>query len=416
MEKKVTIRNRAMLLILDGFGTNPSKSNNAVLQANTPKIDEYFSNYSHTVLEASGEAVGLPPGQMGNSEVGHMTIGCGAIINQDLIRINAAITDGSFYEMSALRRALENAKKKEGRIHIIGLMSDGGVHSHINHTLALIKLCHEVQVRPVLHVITDGRDTAPKSAKKYIKRLEDALVEVNGSIATLMGRYYAMDRDRRWERTVKAWQVLVQLKGEKCTDAIDAIDKAYARGETDEFILPSVLGSAMPLTADSEVIFTNFRNDRPRQLSEALAKPDFSSFDRGPGFEPIKLTKMTKYSKDYLGPVIFAPRKPETNLAEIVSKNGLYQFHCAETEKYPHVTYFLNGGHEEAYEGEDRKMVPSPKVATYDLQPEMSAEEVADEAIKAINNESYSLIVVNFANADMVGHTAIKEAVVTRST
>ncbi len=412
MEKKVTIRNRAMLLILDGFGTNPSKSNNAVFQANTPKLDEYFSNYSHTVLEASGEAVGLPPGQMGNSEVGHMTIGCGTIINQDLIRINAAITDGSFYEMSPLRRALENAKKKEGCIHIIGLMSDGGVHSHINHTLALMKLCHEVQVRPVLHAITDGRDTAPKSAKKYVKRLEDTLVEVNGTIATLMGRYYAMDRDRRWERTLKAWQALVQLKGEKCTSAIDAIDKAYARGETDEFILPSVLGSAMPLTAESEVIFTNFRNDRPRQISKALAKPDFSSFDRGPDFEPIKLTKMTKYSKEYLGPVIFAPRKPETNLAEIVSKKGLYQFHCAETEKYPHVTYFLNGGQEEAYEGEDRKMVPSPKVATYDLQPEMSAEEVADEAIKAINNESYALIVVNFANADMVGHTAIKEAIV----
>lgn len=412
MDKKVTIRNRAMLLILDGFGTNPSKANNAVLQAKTPKLDEYFSSYSHTVLEASGEAVGLPPGQMGNSEVGHMTIGCGAIINQDLIRINAAITDGSFYEMSPLRRALENAKKKENYIHIIGLMSDGGVHSHINHTLALIKLCREVQVRPVLHVITDGRDTAPKSAKKYVKRLEDALTEANGTIATLMGRYYAMDRDRRWERTLKAWEALVQLKGEKCTNALDAIDKAYARGESDEFILPSVLGNAMPLSAESELIFTNFRNDRPRQLSKALAKPDFSSFDRGPDFEPIKLTKMTKYSKEFLGPVVFAPRKPETNLAEVVSRNGLYQFHCAETEKYPHVTYFLNGGHEEAYEGEDRKMVPSPKVATYDLQPEMSAEEVADEAIKAINNEMYSLIVVNFANADMVGHTAIKEAVV----
>jgi len=412
VEKKVTIRNRALLLILDGFGTNPSKSNNAVLQAKTPKLDEYFSNYSHTVLEASGEAVGLPPGQMGNSEVGHMTIGCGATINQDLIRINAAITDGSFYEMSPLRRALENAKKKEGYIHIIGLMSDGGVHSHINHTLALMKLCHEVQVRPVLHVITDGRDTAPKSAKKYLKRLEGALIEVDGTIATLMGRYYAMDRDRRWERTLKAWEALVQLKGEKCTNAIDAIDKSYARGETDEFILPSVLGNAMPLTADSEVIFTNFRNDRPRQISKALAKLDFSSFDRGPGYGPIKLTKMTKYSKEYLGPVVFAPRKPETNLAEIISKHGLYQFHCAETEKYPHVTYFLNGGHEEAYEGEDRKMVPSPKVATYDLQPEMSAEEVADEVIKAINNDTYSLIVANFANADMVGHTAIIEAIV----
>ncbi|MEJ2114898.1 MAG: 2,3-bisphosphoglycerate-independent phosphoglycerate mutase [Gammaproteobacteria bacterium] len=408
----LALRNRVLLLILDGFGTNPSKANNAVLQANTPMLDKYFSEHPHTVLEASGEAVGLPPGQMGNSEVGHMTIGCGAIINQDLIRINAAIADGSFFEMSALRRALEKAKKKEGYIHISGLLSDGGVHSHINHTLALIKFCHEVQVRPVLHVITDGRDTAPKSAKKYIKRLENALRDVNGSIATLMGRYYAMDRDRRWERTIKAWEALVQLKGEKCTDAMDAVDKAYARGETDEFILPSVLGSALPMTAESEVIFTNFRNDRPRQLSKALAKPNFSGFDRGPGFEPIKLTKMTKYSKEYLGPVIFAPRKPETNLAEVISKKGLDQFHCAETEKYPHVTYFLNGGHEDAYEGEDRKMVPSPKVATYDLQPEMSAEEVADEAIKAINSDSYALIVVNFANADMVGHTAIKEAVV----
>ncbi|MEM7401896.1 MAG: 2,3-bisphosphoglycerate-independent phosphoglycerate mutase [Pseudomonadota bacterium] len=412
MGNSSTIRNRAILMILDGFGTNPSKANNAVLQANTPKLDEYFSEYPHTVLEASGEAVGLPPGQMGNSEVGHMTIGCGSIIKQDLIRINDAIADGSFFEMSPLRRALENARKKEGFIHIIGLMSDGGVHSHISHTIALMKLCHEVQVRPVLHVITDGRDTAPKSAKKYIKQLNQVLEEVNGSIATLMGRYFAMDRDRRWERTIKAWEALVQLKGMKCKNAMDAIDQAYARGETDEFITPSVLGSAEPMTADSEVFFTNFRNDRPRQLSKALAKPDFSAFDRGLNFEPIKLTKMTKYSKEYLGPVVFAPRKPETNLAEIISKLGLYQFHCAETEKYPHVTYFLNGGQEEAYEGEDRKMVPSPKVATYDLQPEMSAEEVADETIKAINNESYSLIVVNFANADMVGHTAVKSAVI----
>lgn len=412
MNKKTTIRNRAMLLILDGFGTNPSKSNNAVLQANTPKLDEYFSSYPHTVLEASGEAVGLPPGQMGNSEVGHMTIGCGSIIDQDLIRINNAITDGSFYEMSPIHRALENAKKKEGFLHIIGLMSDGGVHSHIDHTLALIKLCNDLQVRPVLHVITDGRDTAPKSAKKFVKRLMDELDKVNGSIATVTGRYYAMDRDRRWERTIKAWEALTQLKGEKCNNAMDAIDEAYARGETDEFILPTILGNALPLTADSEVIFTNFRNDRPRQISKALAKPGFSAFDRGLDYEPIKLTIMTKYSKEYLGPVVFAPRKPETNLAEIVSKHGLDQFHCAETEKYPHVTYFLNGGQEEAYEGEDRKMVPSPKVATYDLQPEMSAEEVADEAIKAINNDSYAFIVVNFANADMVGHTAIKEAVV----
>ncbi len=401
-----------MLVILDGFGTNPSKTNNAVLKANTPRLDEYFSAHAHTVLEASGEAVGLPPGQMGNSEVGHMTIGCGSIIRQDLIRINDAIADGSFFEMSPLLRALENAKKKQGYVHIIGLMSDGGVHSHINHTFALIKLCRDVKVRPILHVITDGRDTPPKSAKKYIKQLENELLSADGTIATIMGRYYAMDRDRRWDRTILAWSALVKLQGEKSVNAISAIDKAYERGETDEFILPTVLDGAVPMTADAEVIFTNFRNDRPRQLSKALAKDGFRSFDRGTNYEPIKLTKMTKYSKEYLGPVVFPPRKPETNLAEVISQHGLNQFHCAETEKYPHVTYFLNGGHEDAYEGEDRKMVPSPKVATYDLQPEMSAEEVADEVIKALNNEAYAFIVTNFANGDMVGHTAIESAII----
>ena len=401
-----------MLIILDGIGVNPSKANNAVLQATTPRLDEYFSKYPHTVLEASGEAVGLPPGQMGNSEVGHMTIGCGTIIRQDLIRINDAIADGSFFEMSPLLRAIDKAKNKEGCIHLIGLVSDGGVHSHIDHVIALIQLCRNQQVRPLLHVITDGRDTAPKSAIKYVKQLEVALKQANGAIVTLMGRYYAMDRDRRWERTIKAWQALVQLKGEKAVDAHDAINKAYARGESDEFILPTVIEGALPMTGDSEVIFVNFRNDRPRQLSKALAKEGFSSFDRGPDYEPVKLTKMTKYSKDYLGPVVFPPRKPETNLAEIISLHGLHQFHCAETKKYPHVTYFLNGGHEDAYEGEDRKMVSSPKVATYDLQPEMSAEEIADEVIKAVKNDAYALIVTNFANGDMVGHTAKQEAVI----
>ena len=227
-----------------------------------------------------------------------------------------------------------------------------------------------------------------------------------------MGRYYAMDRDRRWERTTKAWQSLTQLKGEKAKDANDAIEQSYNRGDTDEFILPTILEGAKPMTGESEVIFCNFRNDRPRQLSKALAKEGFKAFDRGQDYVPIKLTMMTKYSKEYLGPVVFPPRKPETNLAEIISQLGLYQFHCAETEKYPHVTYFLNGGYEDSYEGEDRKMVPSPKVATYDLQPEMSAEEVADEVIKAVKNDAYALIVTNFANGDMVGHTAKKEAII----
>ncbi len=411
-EDKLNLRNRAMLLILDGFGVNPSKTNNAILHADTPHLDRYFSKYPHTILEASGEAVGLPPGQMGNSEVGHMTIGCGTIIRQDLIRINDAIADGSFFEMSPLLRALDNAKKKEGHIHLIGLVSDGGVHSHIDHLIALINLSNEVQVKPYVHMISDGRDCPPKNAAKYIQQLSPPLTEAKGAIITVMGRYYAMDRDRRWERTRKGWEALVKAKGEKAKNPMDAIEQAYARGETDEFILPTVIDGTVPMTGESEVLFFNFRNDRPLQLSKALAKENFTAFDRGENYELIKLTKMTKYSKEFLGPVIFPPRKPESNLAEVVSEQGLYQFHCAETEKYPHVTYFLNGGQEEAYEGEDRKMVPSPKVATYDLQPEMSAEEVADEVIKAINNDAYALIVTNFANGDMVGHTAKQDAII----
>ncbi len=412
MTSSMKIRNRAMLVILDGFGVNPSKTNNAVFHAAMPRLDEYFSKYPHTVLEASGEAVGLPPGQMGNSEVGHMTIGCGCIVHQDLVRINDAIADGSFFEMSPILRAIEKAKKKEGYIHLIGLVSDGGVHSHINHVLALIKKCQNNGVRPMLHVITDGRDTAPKSAEKYVKYLLPELENAGGSMGTVMGRYYAMDRDRRWERSIKAWQALTQLEGEKASDAVNAIAQAYARGESDEFIVPTVLNGARAMTGGSEVIFFNFRNDRPLQLSKALAKEGFSAFDRGPDYQPIKLTIMTKYSKQFLGPVVFPPRKPETHLAEIISRNGLSQFHCAETEKYPHVTYFINGGHEDAYEGEDRKMIPSPKVATYDLQPEMSADEVADEVIKAIQVDQYALIVTNFANGDMVGHTAKKDAII----
>ena len=408
---RTEIRHRVILIILDGFGTNPSKANNAILQAETPRLDEYFSKYPHTVLEASGEAVGLPSGQMGNSEVGHMTIGCGTIIRQDLIRINDAITDSSFFEMSPLLRAIKKAKKKQGYIHLIGLLSDGGVHSHIDHVIALLQLCRQHGVRPLLHAITDGRDAPPQSAEKYIDSLQEALREANGLIATLTGRYYAMDRDRRWERTMKAWQALVRLQGEKADSAYDAIARAYARGETDEFILPTVIKGAQPMMDESEVIFYNFRNDRPRQLASSLAQKTFTAFDRDPGYKPVKLTVMTKYGKEYLGPVIFPPRKPETNLAEIISRHNLHQFHCAETEKYPHVTYFINGGQEEAYEGEDRKMVPSPKVATYDLQPEMSAEEVADEVIKALHNNEYALIITNFANGDMVGHTAKKEAI-----
>lgn len=412
MKKPIKLRKRVLLVILDGFGVNPSKANNAVLRADTPRLDHYFSSYPHTVLEASGEAVGLPPGQMGNSEVGHMTIGCGTVIRQDLIRINDAIADGSLFEMSPLVRSIKKGKNMDGHVHLIGLLSDGGVHSHINHIIALIKLCRDHDTRPMLHLITDGRDAPPKSARKYLSRLNRALNKADGVIATVMGRYFAMDRDRRWDRTEKAWRALVRGEGEKAADAKSAIINAYERGETDEFITPTVLEGAKPMSAGASVIFCNFRNDRPLQISKALAKEGFQAFDRGTGFEPVRLTMMTKYSKEFLGPVVFPPRRPDTNLAKIISKLDMHQFHCAETEKYPHVTYFINGGHEEAYEGEDRKIIPSPKVDTYDQQPEMSAEEVADEVIKAIRNNAYALMVTNFANGDMVGHTAKKEAVI----
>ncbi len=412
MKKLIKLRKRVLLVILDGFGVNPSKANNAVLHAKTPRLDHYFSSYPHTVLEASGEAVGLPPGQMGNSEVGHMTIGCGAVIRQDLIRINDAIADGSLFEMSPLVRAIKKGKKTDGHVHLIGLLSDGGVHSHINHIIALIKLCRDHDTRPMLHLITDGRDAPPQSARKYLQRLNRALNKADGMIATVMGRYFAMDRDRRWDRTEKAWRALVRGVGQEAADAKSAIVNAYERGETDEFIQPTVLPEASPMGGGASVIFCNFRNDRPLQLSKALAKEGFQAFERGKNFEPVRLTMMTKYSKEFLGPVVFPPRRPDTSLAKIISKLDMHQFHCAETEKYPHVTYFINGGHEEAYEGEDRKIIPSPKVDTYDQQPEMSAEEVADEVIKAVRNDAYALVVTNFANGDMVGHTAKKEAVI----
>ena len=309
MPRKTKIRKRVALVILDGFGVNPSKANNAVLRARTPRLDEYFSRYPHTVLEASGEAVGLPAGQMGNSEVGHMTIGCGAVIRQDLIRINDAIADGSLFEVSPLVRAVKKAEDGDGHLHLIGLLSDGGVHSHINHIIALIKLCQEHGVRPLVHVIADGRDAPPKSVRKYIRILNPHLKQAGGAMATVMGRYYAMDRDRRWERTFLAWQALVQLEGRRAGTAQDAVRNAYARGETDEFILPTVLHAAQPMTAKSEVIFCNFRSDRPLQLSKALAQKEFDAFDRGPDYRPVRLTKMTKYSKRFLGPVAFPPRR-----------------------------------------------------------------------------------------------------------
>ena len=410
-EEPLQIRRRALLVILDGFGCNPSKANNAVVLADTPRLDHYFSSHPHTTLEASGRAVGLPPGQMGNSEVGHITIGCGSIIRQDLVRIDEAIEDGSFFDNPAFLFAMRKAQDTKRPVHLIGLVSDGGVHSHIRHLLALIELCKRHGVKPLVHMITDGRDTPPRMAKDYLPFLEEALYEAGGAIATVMGRYYAMDRDKRWDRTEKAWRAVVRCEGEHAKNATEAIDAAYERGLGDEFIPPTVLPPCLPMTPEDVVVFFNFRNDRPRQLVKALATRDFDHFDRG-DFLPVSVVTMTEYDAHYPCSIAFRPEVPRTTLGRIISEAGLRQFHCAETEKYAHVTFFINGGREQPYEGEDRIMVPSPRVATYDQKPEMSAYEVADHVVQALENPEYAWIVVNFANGDMVGHTAKREAII----
>ena len=403
-------RRPVLLVIMDGFGANPGKRNNAVIEASTPRFDDLFSRHPHTVLEASGLAVGLPDGQMGNSEVGHMILGCGGIVRQDLVLIDEMIADRTFYEDPVLLAAVGRAAEQGRPLHLTGLVSDGGVHSHLNHLLALVELCRGKGVQPLVHMVTDGRDTPPQSALAYLPELEAALNAAGGAVATVSGRYYAMDRDHRWDRTRKAWLAMVQGEGRSAASARAAIEAAYAEGETDEFILPTVIDGGVPLLPGDEAVFFNFRKDRPRQMAEALFRPHFEHFDRG-GFEPVRITCMMEYDPTYGLPVAFEHDRPKITLAEILSQAGLRQMHCAETEKAAHVTYFFNGGEGEPHPGEDRVVIPSPKVATYDLQPEMSAREVADTVIQAIGTGVYAFIVVNFANGDMVGHTAVREAI-----
>jgi 2,3-bisphosphoglycerate-independent phosphoglycerate mutase len=325
--------------------------------------------------------------------------------------VDDAIEDGSLAQNPTLLETIASAKARNRPLHLIGLVSDGGVHSHVSHLCALIKICNDNQVKPVIHAITDGRDTSPKSAKKYLQQMVDALEEFGGSVATVSGRYYAMDRDNRWDRTQIAWEAMVNGKGESASDVLQAIDDAYANGENDEFVIPRVMPNAEKIEADDAVLFFNFRNDRPRQMTAALSMPDFDGFDRG-DYSPVVVTTMTEYEKKFNAPVIFPPERPATNLADTISQAGLKQLHCSETEKYAHVTFFLNGGKEQPYEGEDRILIESPKVNTYDECPEMSAKEVADEIIKAANAGEHDFIVVNFANGDMVGHTAIPEPII----
>lgn len=404
-------RNPVVLLILDGFGSNPSKINNGIAIAKTPRLDEYFSNNSHTLLQASGTASGLPDGQMGNSEVGHMTLGCGSVMKQNLVLINDAITDGSFFKNEHLLAAFQKSVDIKRPIHLVGLVSDGGVHSHLNHLLALIRMAAIHGVTPNIHMITDGRDCPPRSAEKSLKSVEAALAAETGNIASISGRYYAMDRDNRWERTQLAWETMVFGQGRRAASPSEAIQFAYENGEDDEFILPTVIEGGESIQPGDQVICFNFRKDRPRQIVSALFQEEFEGFERGE-YQPVEVTCFTEYDQRFLIPYAFELDKPSVTLSEVISRNGLKQMHCAETEKYAHVTFFFNGGKGDPYPGEDRCLIDSPPVATYDLKPEMSAVEVADKVIESIQSNEYAFIVVNFANGDMVGHTAVPDAII----
>ncbi|WP_158969165.1 2,3-bisphosphoglycerate-independent phosphoglycerate mutase [Paraglaciecola sp. L3A3] len=397
-----------LLIILDGFAVNPSRAHNAWALAKTPHLDHYFSTWPHTVLQASGEAVGLPDGQFGNSEVGHLTLGAGRVLMQELPRISQAITNDKL----ATNKNWQTLVGRSPRLHLVGLISDGGVHAHIDHLCGLLALVVKAGVEPVIHMISDGRDTPPRSALQYLQQIEDQLQQLGcGKVATISGRYFAMDRTNKWQRTQQAWAAIVKGQGLHAETASYAIESAYERGENDEFIQATIIGDYEGIAADETVLMFNFRSDRIRQLAAAIGLEAFSEFDRA-NVSARDLTCMTEYDSQFPFPVLFKPQLPEQVLAQVISDAGLHQFHCAETEKYAHVTYFFNGGIEAPFAGESREIIASPKVATYDLKPEMSAPEVADSVINAIERESFQFVLVNFANTDMVGHTAVREAVI----
>jgi 2,3-bisphosphoglycerate-independent phosphoglycerate mutase len=394
------------LVVLDGFGLAPAGPGNAVALASTPVFDELWSSYPHTALSASGRDVGLPEGQMGNSEVGHLNLGAGSIVKQDLVRIDDAVADGSFFEDPVLKAACEAARQSpRGRLHLIGLVSDGGVHSGWEHIEACIELAAQEGVPDlVVHAFTDGRDTLPKSAGGYISELERWLRRA-GRVGTVAGRYYAMDRDRRWERTKLAHDAIVHAQGLRAPTASAAVAEAYARGETDEFIRPTVIGDYDGVDDGDAMLHFNFRPDRARQLVRALGEPDFSEFERG-GFPRVSLTTLTRYQEGWPYPVAFPPEFPAITFAEVLARRGDRQLHVAETEKYAHVTYFFNGGREKEWPGEERALVDSRRdVPTYDQAPEMSAEPAAEAFCDRWATGEYRFGIINFANPDMVGHT-----------
>lgn len=405
----------AMLMILDGYGLNEKKEGNAIAAANKPNLDKIFAQYPKTTLKACGLSVGLPEGQMGNSEVGHLNIGAGRIVYQDLTRITKAIEDGSFFQNPALLKAIAHAKKNDSTLHLLGLLSDGGVHSHITHLLALTDLAAREGIKSLcIHCFLDGRDVPPRCAGQYIERLEEHLKKIGiGQIGIISGRYYAMDRDKRWDRVEKAYDAMTLGEGEHAPSGTEAISAAYERGENDEFVLPTVVKEAIPVEDGDAMIMYNFRPDRAREITRAFVDADFDGFTRKKTVKDLCYICMTQYDAQMPNVTLAFPPESLTNtLGEYIADLGLTQLRIAETEKYAHVTFFFNGGVEAPNRNEDRILVPSPKVATYDMQPEMSAYEVTKKVLEAIETDKYDMIILNFANADMVGHTGVMDAAV----
>ena len=412
MNKKLT-----MLMILDGFGNNPRKDGNAIELANTPVIDKLFKQNPNTIIKTSGLDVGLPEGQMGNSEVGHTNIGAGRIVYQELTRITKAIEDGDFFTNPELTAAIDNCKKNHTKLHIMGLLSDGGVHSHTRHLYALLELAKRKDFEDVyVHCFLDGRDTPPASGENFIAELEEKMAEKGvGKIASITGRFYAMDRDKRWERVQKAYDALVNGIGEKYASATQAIEDSYQKEIFDEFVLPTLIcNNDEPIAtigANDSVVFFNFRPDRAREITRSLVDKEFTGFERK--YFPLYYVCFTNYDDTIENVhIVFKKDEIKNTFGEIISKKGLTQLRIAETEKYAHVTFFFNGGEEKQYKGEDRILIPSPKVETYDLKPEMSAIEVTDKVVEAIESQKYDCIILNYANPDMVGHTGSLEAAI----
>ena len=406
------------LIILDGFGCSPEKEFNAIAADGAKNVTRLWKEYPHTKIAASGMDVGLPEGQMGNSEVGHLNIGAGRIVYQEYTRISKSIVDGDFFTNPVILGAIENCKRSGSALHLLGLVSDGGVHSHNTHLYALLELARHHGLKKVyVHCFMDGRDVPPSSGKGYIEQLDEKIAEIGcGKIATVMGRYYAMDRDNRFERVEKAYAAMVYGEGVAASSGEEAMQQSYDKGETDEFVLPTVVMEggkpAATISSGDSVIFFNFRPDRAREITRSFVFEDFEGFPRKLGFFPLYYVCMTQYDKTF-GERVHVAYKPESldnTFGAYLAANGKTQLRIAETEKYAHVTFFFNGGVEAPNPGEDRALIPSPKVATYDLQPEMSAFEVAEEAVKRIESGKYDVMILNFANPDMVGHTGVMAA------